>query len=503
MLGSRCRSSTGLFCAQHEGNENLVKISRVMIVLSMLLGFMVATSEYSGKVIALSTPSMGAYWPDCSTSSEEFCIEKMEFTPTGSTTAQTITDAVPAMGTSAAQHANTSALVMLNSLNNNLYGKMGLGALMFELGDPAFETIVSGGTMTKTGVPSGSYQIVVRTGDYKPHSMTIKGKPVGDNPFAVSQGTDGYYTLTLSATSEPFVTIMDSTKWGPCNTVKWDATCEPDTAFLRKLSGIITIVPPTFQDVEEVRAPGMPSASPSMKLSQGLWIASNTVVSDAKPEMNLVTKSLGLPAYGPHYVPTDFPSTGLTAEGNRYLNPAYFSAFIPNELLAFVNNFQLPELAEKIPGQIRATIENANAQAVTQNHETTMTGSGALIKVALTHYSAPNPKIYFGGSSSANGSTVTTTVATTTTTTTVPLVVAPRITSKKSVTARSIASYRKFIIPAGAKVSLTVSASSKRYCKVSGSAVKYVAVGSCKVTVTAKPKKGAAKRIIVTLKVTK
>ena len=61
--------------------------------------------------------------------------------------------------------------------------------------------------------------------------------------------------------------------------------------------------------------------------------------------MNLVTKSLGLPAYGPHYVPTDFPSTGLTAEGNRYLNPAYFSAFIPNELLAFVNNFQLPELA--------------------------------------------------------------------------------------------------------------------------------------------------------------
>jgi hypothetical protein len=320
----------------------------------------------------------------------------------------------------------------------------------------------------------------------------------------VSQGTDGYYTLTLSATSEPFVTIMDSTKWGPCNVVKWDATCEPDTAFLRKLSGIITVVPPTFQDVEEVRAPGMPSASPSMKLSQGLWIASNTVVSDAKPEMNLVTKSLGLPAYGPHYVPTDFPNTGLTAEGNRYLNPAYFSAFIPNELLAFVNNFQLPELAEKIPGQIRATIENSSAQVVTQNHETTMTGLGAMIKVALTHYSAPNPKIYFGGSSSAAGSTPTTTIATITTiATTAPLVVAPKITSKKSVSAKSIASYKKFIIPAGAKITLKVAASSKRYCKIVGSAVKYVSVGSCKVTVTAKPKKGAAKSTSVTLKVTK
>ena len=475
-----------------------MKISRIMIAFIALLTALVVTSGSQQSVSALDAPFTGVKWPDCTTAAEEFCVEKLEFTPTGSSTVQTITDAVPAMGTTAAQHPNTSVSVFLNSLNNNLWGKMGLAELYFEFSDPAFETLVAGGTKTKTGIPDGKYQLVVRTGTYKPHSMTMKGKPASDSPFVVAQGTDGYYTLTLSATSEPFVTIMDSTKWGPCNAVKWDATCEPDTAILRKLSGIVTAVPSTYKEVEEVRAPGMPSASPSLALSQGLWVASNTVVLDVKPEMNLVTKSLGLPAYGPHYVPTDFPSAGLTAEGNRYLNPAYFTAFIPNELLAFVNNFQMAELAEKVPDRISATIEDSSAKAVPQAHETTMTASGALVRVAITHYSAPNPKIYFGGTTSSTATTTTTT-----TTSTIAPVIAPSITSKKGLTARAIASYKKFIIPAGARVTLTVAATSKKNCKVVGATVKYVAIGSCKVTVTAKPKKGAAKSTTVTLKVKK
>lgn len=475
-----------------------------MIAFIALLTALVMTGGSQQLVSALDAPFTGVKWPDCTTAAEEFCVEKLEFTPTGSSTIQTITDAVPTMGTTAAQHPNTSVSVYLNSFNNNLWGKMGLAELYFEFSDPAFETLVAGGTKTKTGIPGGKYQLVVRTGTYKPHSMTIKGKPASDSPFVVAQGADGYYTLTLSATSEPFVTIMDTSKWDACRAVKWDATCEPDTAFLRRLSGIITAIPSTYQEAEEVRAPGMPSVSPSLALSQGLWVASNTVVLDVKPEMNLVTKSLGLPAYGPHYVPTDFPSAGLTAEGNRYLNPAYFTAFIPNELLAFVNNFQMAELAEKVPDRISATIEDSSAKAVPQAHETTMTASGALVRVAITHYSAPNPRIYFGGTTSSTGTTPTTTTPTTTTTTsTIAPVVAPSITSKKALTARAIASYKKFVIPAGARVTLTVAATSKKNCKVVGATVKYVAIGSCKVTVTAKPKKGAVKSTTVTLKVRK
>jgi hypothetical protein len=396
------------------------------------------------------------------------------------------------------QHPNTSVGMNLGNFKSSLYGAGGLGTLYFSLTDPAFETYFGGGTKTRNGIPDGKYQLVVRTGNYKPHSMTIKGKPAGDSPFVVTQGADGYYTLTLSATSEPWV-LVDTPKWDACRAVKWDATCEPDEAFLRYLTGIIILIPPTYQEPEEVRTPGLPAASPSLSLSQGLWIASNTVVRDAKPELNLATKSLWLPAYGPHYVPTDFPSAGLTAEGNRYLNPAYFTAFIPNGLLAFVNNFQMAEIAEKAPGRISATIEDSSAKAIPQAHETTMTASGALIKVAITHYSAPNPKIYFGGTTSSTGGT------TTMTTTPVPVAVAvaPSITSKKTVTARAIASYKKFVIPAGAQISVSVAAASKKYCKAVGATIKYVSAGTCKITVTAKPKKGSAKSTTVTLKVKK
>ena len=477
-----------------------MRSARALVAIITLTSAVVAANGLSDRASALTVPMTGNSWPDCTTASEEFCIEKMDFTPVGSSTVQTFADAVPALGTTAAQHPNTSVYFTLNNLNNNLYGKTGLAGLTFELNDPGFETLVPGGSKTKTGIPDGKYRIVVRTGDFKPHSMTIKGKPADNEPFVVTQGSDGFYTLTLTATSEPFVTVMDSTKWQPCNAVKWDATCEPDTAFFRRLSGIITAIPPNFQDVEEVRAPGMPSASPSLSLSQGLWIASNTVVPDAKPEMNLVTKSLGLPAYGPHFVPTDFPSTGLTAEGSRFLNPAYFSAFIPNELLAFVNNFQLSEVREKIPGQIRATIENSNSQVVSQAHETTMTASGALVNLTFVHYSAPNPKIYFGSTSSTTASATTTTVSSAST---LPIATFPRITSKKAVSARVIASSRKVAVPTGAKLTLRVAASSRKSCKVVGSSVKYVSTGSCKVTLTVKPKKGATKTMTVTLKVVK
>ena len=482
-----------------------MKLSRVVISLMV---FGVVTIEINGSSqaeAALSAPSVGFNWPDCTTVSEEFCIEKFEFTPTGTSNTQVITDAVPAIGTTSVQHPNTSVLLSLNGLNNNLYGKTGLGALTFELSDPSFESNFSGGTKTKKGVPDGEYRIIVRTGDFKPHSMTFKGKPVGNSPFTVAQGSDGNYSLSISATPEPFVTIMDSTKWGPCNLVKWDTTCEADTAFFRRLSGIITFIPPTFQDVEEVRAPGMVSVSPSLKISQGLWIASNTIVLDAKPEMNLVTKSLGLPAYGPHYVPTDFPTAGLTAEGSRHLNPAYFTAFIPNELLAFVNNFQLPEVVAKAPNQIRATIENSSGQVVTHGHETTMSGAGALVKVLITHYSAPNPKIYFGGSSGTESSTTATTTTSTTASTTLAntSLVMPKVTASRSASAKSIATFAKLKVLSTSKVSLKVVPSSGKFCRVSGASLKGLKAGSCKVTVTVTPKKGKAVSKTITLKVAK
>ena len=135
-----------------------MKISRFVIALVAPLTALVVTRGSQQIVSALNAPVVGPWWPDCTTASEEFCVEKLEFTPSGSSTAQTITDAVPAMGSTLALHPNTSALVSLNSLNNNLYGKMGLGAIDFQFSDPAFETIACCGRESQHfDCISGSY----------------------------------------------------------------------------------------------------------------------------------------------------------------------------------------------------------------------------------------------------------------------------------------------------------------------------------------------------------
>jgi hypothetical protein len=83
-----------------------------------------------------------------------------------------------------------------------------------------------------------------------------------------------------------------------------------------------------------------------------------------------------------------------------------------------------------------------------------------------------------------------------------PVSVAPVVSSKKAATGSAIAKYAKITVAAGSRVSLKVASSSVKYCKVSGTSLKGVKAGSCRVTVTVTPKKGKAVSRTVTLKVT-
>ena len=82
-------------------------------------------------------------------------------------------------------------------------------------------------------------------------------------------------------------------------------------------------------------------------------------------------------------------------------------------------------------------------------------------------------------------------------------VTTPKVTLSKPVSTKSIAAFAKLKVLSTSKVSLKVIASSSKYCKVSGTTLKGVKTGSCKVTVTVTPKKGRATSKTVTLKVTK
>jgi hypothetical protein len=88
-------------------------------------------------------------------------------------------------------------------------------------------------------------------------------------------------------------------------------------------------------------------------------------------------------------------------------------------------------------------------------------------------------------------------------TVTAPTVMRPTVTTSKSASVKSIAAFAKLKVLSTSKVSLKVARTSAKYCKVVGTKLKGLKVGSCKVTVTVTPKKGRAKFKTVTLKVTR
>lgn len=86
--------------------------------------------------------------------------------------------------------------------------------------------------------------------------------------------------------------------------------------------------------------------------------------------------------------------------------------------------------------------------------------------------------------------------------TSVSVAVAPVVSAKKAATGSSIAKYAKITVASGARITLKVATSSAKYCRVSGTSLKGVKAGSCRVTVTVTPKSGKAVSKTVTLKVT-
>ena len=82
-----------------------------------------------------------------------------------------------------------------------------------------------------------------------------------------------------------------------------------------------------------------------------------------------------------------------------------------------------------------------------------------------------------------------------------PTATTPTVNKSKSATAKSIAIFAKIPVLSTSKVSLKVVSGYAKFCKVSGTTLKGLKTGACKVTVTVTPKKGRATTKTVTLKV--
>lgn len=75
------------------------------------------------------------------------------------------------------------------------------------------------------------------------------------------------------------------------------------------------------------------------------------------------------------------------------------------------------------------------------------------------------------------------------------------INTKKAVSGKSIAQFAKLTIPKNSKLSVKVASSSMKICRVIGTSIRGLKAGTCKVTVSAKPKIGRTQSKTVSLRV--
>jgi hypothetical protein len=192
---------------------------------------------------------------------------------------------------------------------------------------------------------------------------------------------------------------------------------------------------------------------------------------------------------GPHY-----KQNGAT------LNTGSLEVFIPKETISACFGGTATDLATSLgmtraeAGVIAEVVKTTGAPATGLQYATAVIGDGLRISVSAVTFSDPTYNLLLHKANVATTTiTVVTVVGVKTTTT--------QLSRKSARSAKSLATQAKLLVLAGSKISLKVLTSTTRNCKVTGTTIKGLKVGSCKVVVTVKPRKGKTRSKTLTLKV--
>ena len=209
---------------------------------------------------------------------------------------------------------------------------------------------------------------------------------------------------------------------------------------------------------------------------------------------------------GPHY-----KLNGST------VNNGSLEVFIPKETIAACFGGTATELAASL-GMTRAeagvtaeVVKTTGAPTTGLQYSSTVIGDGLRISVSAVTFSDPTYNLLLH---KAAVSSTTTNPSSTSATTTVPptggttttvvnggastnlttliqtnAASATQLSRTTSRTAKSLAVQAKLTVLKGSTVSMKIASYSAKYCKVTGATIKGLKVGSCKVTVTVKPKR--------------
>jgi hypothetical protein len=202
-------------------------------------------------------------------------------------------------------------------------------------------------------------------------------------------------------------------------------------------------------------------------------------------DASLDSTTLTVKMVGPH-----FKLDGST------LNTGSLEVFIPKETITACFGGTATDLATSLgitrteAGVTADVVKTSGAPTTGLQYATSVIGDALKISITAVSFSNPSYKLQL------HKATVAVDLIQS------PVVVDKNLLSLKAKkTAKELASQAKLAMPSGSKVSLKVVSSTAKYCKVIGTTIKGLKVGTCKVTVTVKPKKGASKSRTLTLKV--
>jgi len=463
------------------------------VVKSVISGVVLATSTFAMSNVSPvhAYPASNANFPSCgSNTAAEYCIERFAFTPTGGVLRE-VTPSNFALGNlDSAGNKEVNVVATLSAgyagTSSTPMGDGVLASLSLNFFDPLSTTL---STSTNTGLRDGLYTVVIRTGDFDPSSMMLIG---AYDSYTVVKGADGFFTVTLTTRPIPWAAVVqlngDDSVFKACKASQWTTNCEANMANQRYILA-------TFNMMDTVVM---------REAARGSWVS--TSASTIQVAASTSSLQYNFTVEGPHYVPVDFGVTGLAQENGKSLNPAFFKMYVPFTMMAASMSLAggavsaadvatlMANPSSVLTGTIFEKTGTAAAVEVPQILTFASASGGVVVDFNLKHFSAPNPSLKVNAPASA---TATVPVAST------PVTTAPTVKLSKAASAKSIAGFAKLKVLSTSKVGMKVVASSANFCRVSGTTLKGLKAGSCKVTVTVTPKKGKAISKTVTLKVTK
>ena len=424
-------------------------------------------------------PPLGV-WEFCTTDSQIGCIKKATITTPGAEAMVATTNSqVTAAGVTLRVECGIPANVGLPAANDcsSDFPKTGCTSTRVGGGLPQLGVSLAAETYPTR------VQIEISTGAYKPRF----GMGNGTRSMKVSANGDGTYTYVLDTT----IDIIPHANNIPAEILALLAPGVSAAEYGARLSEWMSTA---VADSNSIRAKMSAYATIGHGLCdlnfEGLWFDANSqgfsltglsggplscdVSQTQTPCITNTSLVMSFGAGSPHYKQQ---APGKELE----LNPARIVAYVPNRLLA-VMGFTDPATFDARSFSVTTKDGQITAPSIERD------AGGILVNLGVQHYSQPDPVLIISSRVTTNPS--------------IALISAkPTMLLNRAKSPANIAAIAKVTIPKGAIARIKVLSSSSRYCRLVGTSVKAIAVGTCKVTLTIRPRKGRLISKVVTLTV--